>query len=48
LHFHDNWKRPEYRRLVAQGVLWSAGVSIPEKGLAVDLAEADYRLPAKK
>ena len=48
LHFHDHWKRPEYRRLVAQGVLWSVGVSVPEKGLAVDLAEADYRLPAKK
>jgi type 1 glutamine amidotransferase len=48
LHFHDNWKRPEYRRLVAQGVLWSAGVPVPEKGLSVDLAEAEYRLPAKK
>jgi type 1 glutamine amidotransferase len=48
LHFHDNWKRAEYRRLVAQGVLWAAGVAVPEKGLAVDLAEADYRLPAKK
>ena len=48
LHFHDHWKRAEYRRLVAQGVMWSAGVPVPEKGLNVDLAEADYRPPAKR
>lgn len=23
LHFHENWQRPEYRRLVKQGVLWT-------------------------
>ena len=23
LHFHDNWKRAEYRRLLAQGVAWT-------------------------
>jgi type 1 glutamine amidotransferase len=27
LHFHENWKREEYRRLVTQGVLWSVGVN---------------------
>jgi type 1 glutamine amidotransferase len=31
LHFHENWKRPEYRRLVTQGVLWSLGLPIPEE-----------------
>lgn len=25
LHFHENWKMPEYRRLVVQGVLWTMG-----------------------
>jgi len=32
LHFHDNWSMPEYRRLVAQGVLWSLRlpVKMPE------------------
>ena len=34
LHFHDNWKREEYRRLVAQGVLWTAKLPMPESGLA--------------
>lgn len=23
LHFHDNWQRPEYQKLVTQGVLWT-------------------------
>lgn len=44
LHFHDNWKLPEYRRLVAQGVLWSLGLPIPKDGLAVDVTEADLQL----
>jgi type 1 glutamine amidotransferase len=35
LHFHDNWKRAEYRRLVGQGVLWTMKM-LPEKGLAVE------------
>ena len=48
LHFHDNWRRAEYRRLVAQGVLWAAKVPVPAQGLGVTLAEADYALPAKK
>lgn len=25
LHFHANWERPEYQRLVKQGVLWTVG-----------------------
>lgn len=36
LHFHENWKRAEYRRLVGQGVLWTLDLPIPEKGLVVE------------
>jgi type 1 glutamine amidotransferase len=36
LHFHANWKQPEYRRLVGQGVLWTLKMAVPEKGLPVD------------
>jgi type 1 glutamine amidotransferase len=36
LHFHANWKQPEYRRLVGQGVLWTLKLPVPEKGLSVD------------
>jgi type 1 glutamine amidotransferase len=41
LHFHENWKRIEYRRLVSQAVLWTLKLPVPEKGLAVDVAEMD-------
>jgi len=47
LHFHDNWKRDEYRRLVAQGVLWTVKLPVPEKGLSVDLPESAYELEKK-
>jgi type 1 glutamine amidotransferase len=36
LHFHENWKRPEYRRLVGQGVLWTLKMPVPDKGLPVE------------
>lgn len=48
LHFHANWARPEYRRLATQGVLWTLKLPIPEKGLAVDVAEEDLRLPERE
>lgn len=44
LHFHTNWRLPAYRRLVAQGVMWTLKLPIPEKGLAVDVAEDDLKL----
>jgi type 1 glutamine amidotransferase len=47
LHFHENWKREEYRRLVAQGVLWATKQPIPEKGLPVELPESAYVLEKK-
>jgi type 1 glutamine amidotransferase len=47
LHFHDNWKREEYRRLVSQAVLWATKLPVPEKGLAVELPESAYQLEKK-
>jgi len=44
LHFHDNWRLPEYRRLVAQGVLWSLKLPIPADGLKVDIAPEDLKI----
>lgn len=35
LHFHENWQAPEYRRLVAQGVLWTLDLPIPKDGIGV-------------
>jgi hypothetical protein len=47
LHFHDNWKLPEYRRLVAQGVVWTLKLPVPKDGLPVEVTEADLKLPEK-
>jgi type 1 glutamine amidotransferase len=44
LHFHDNWRLPEYRRLVAQGILWTLRLPVPKKGLPVNVEEKDLKL----
>jgi type 1 glutamine amidotransferase len=44
LHFHDNWRLPEYRRLVAQGVVWTLKLPIPKDGLAVEVTDDDLKL----
>jgi len=41
LHFHDNWRHADYRRLVAQGVLWSLKLPIPPEGAKVEVTEED-------
>jgi type 1 glutamine amidotransferase len=43
LHFHENWKKMEYRRLVGQAVLWTLKMDVPEKGLAVNLKDEDLK-----
>jgi hypothetical protein len=44
LHFHENWGRAEYRRLVAQGVLWTLKLPIPKEGLPVKVMAEDLKL----
>ncbi len=46
LHFHENWRRLEYRRLVAQGILWTLHEPIPAAGLTLDVSDAELTLPA--
>jgi type 1 glutamine amidotransferase len=41
MHFYDNWHRPEYRRLVTQGVLWTLGREIPENGIEIPVTAKD-------
>jgi type 1 glutamine amidotransferase len=43
-HFHRNWEKPAYRRMVAQGILWTLGISPPEGGLEVSVQPEDLRL----
>jgi len=40
-HLHESLKEPGYRRLLTNGVLWSAGVDVPPGGAKVDLDAAD-------
>lgn len=47
-HFHENWQRPEYRRLVAQGVLWTLGREMPETGLNVEVGEDALKLAPRE
>ncbi|MBM4005026.1 MAG: ThuA domain-containing protein [Planctomycetes bacterium] len=47
LHFHENWKLPEYRRFVAQGILWSLKLPIPEDGVKVDVPDEVLQLEKK-
>ncbi len=44
LHFHDNWRLPEYRRLVTQGVVWTLKLPVPKGGLPVEVTEDDLKL----
>ena len=39
MHYHENWRLPEYRRLVAQGILWTLKLPISAGGVDVDLAD---------
>ena len=44
LHFHEQWKRIEYRRLVVQGILWTLGESIPVDAMSLNLTEANLAI----
>ena len=44
MHYHRNWERIECRRLIAQGLLWTLKMPIPEDGLAVKVDEQVLRL----
>ncbi len=44
-HFHSNWSRIEYRRLMAQAVLWTLKLPVPKEGLPVTVSKEDLTLP---
>ena len=43
-HFHDNWRRTEYRRLMTQAVLWTLRLPVPNEGVPVEIDEAVLKL----
>ncbi len=36
-HFHSNWSHPEFRKLVLNGIAWTAGVEIPPEGVTSEV-----------
>ena len=32
-HFYENWSNPDYRKLILNGIVWSAGVTVPDGGV---------------
>src|SRR6185295_7713889 len=38
---HQSWSYESQRKLVVNGILWTAGIAIPEGGAKVDFNEAD-------
>jgi type 1 glutamine amidotransferase len=39
-HFHTTWQRSEYRRLVANAILWALGYQVPAAGARVEVPES--------
>jgi hypothetical protein len=46
-HFHDNFAREDFRRLLVNGILWTAHVEVPADGADVTVADEFIKLPAK-
>jgi type 1 glutamine amidotransferase len=47
MHHHANWGVLQCRRLIAQGVLWTLKLPVPEDGLPVAIDQGDLKLPGK-
>jgi type 1 glutamine amidotransferase len=45
-HFHVNFGIPEFRRLVVNGILWSAGINVPPEGAPVKLGAPVPKVPS--
>ncbi|MBI3665232.1 MAG: ThuA domain-containing protein [Acidobacteria bacterium] len=40
-HFHTNWGLPDFRRMVANAILWTAKVEVPRGGARCDISPED-------
>lgn len=46
-HFHENFMRPSFRKMLVNGILWSAHVELPIGGANVNVAPSKLTLPTK-
>lgn len=44
-HYHRNFAREEFRRLLVNGILWTARQEVPEQGAPCVVSEDDLKLP---
>jgi hypothetical protein len=44
IHFHINWERVEYRRLVSNAILWTLGRDVPAGGAAAEVPVETLKL----
>lgn len=44
-HFYRNFQRESFRRMIVNGILWTAHVEIPESGARVEVAPSVLALP---
>ena len=47
-HFHDNFGNESFRRILVNGILWTAHYEVPETGAPCRISEADMHLPPNK
>jgi hypothetical protein len=47
-HFHQNWSREDYRRLLTQAVLWTVEVPVPDSDLPLKVSPMDLSTPRPK
>jgi putative heme-binding domain-containing protein len=43
-HFHENFADERFRRMLSNGILWTAGVEIPVSGLPVEIPDSLVKL----
>jgi type 1 glutamine amidotransferase len=44
-HFHENFELEVFRRMLVNGILWTARVEVPAGGAPVDVDPSDLKLP---
>jgi type 1 glutamine amidotransferase len=51
-HYYDNWQRDDYRKLILNAIVWTAGVNVPSEGVqsayVKDEEVEDTLAPVKK
>ena len=48
IDLHKNWELADQRRLVVNGILWSAGVEVPKNGAKVEMPAGDLERFVRK